>query len=189
MKKLTLFFIVLPCFAWADAGIFADRELDQGRLSRDLVAAGLTCRTGQTNRVVEDGKAVLETVLGELLIRALDASGRKILLDSNGAEVHPSDARPRTTARYIWLDCDQVIDRAAVQGVLDSHDVSPMWRDRRKQSGRRYAKGKLEKAFEDVDIVLMRSIRDARNTLAGQIDAMTLAQLKAFDVRTWAGWP
>lgn len=81
-----------------------------------------------------------------------------------------------------------IVDPDAKTAVIDMDSVANSWRDRRKQDSRRHAKGLLEEAFEAVDIVLMGSIRDARNTLAGQIDAMTLAKLKALDVRSWSGW-
>ena len=100
---------------------FVSRKVAVDVLSQELEAVGYTCNIYQSNRVVEDGAVVLETQLGERLTRAIRA-GRKVLLDANNNEVFPGDARPRTTEHYILIDCNEVMDRATVQAVLDAHD-------------------------------------------------------------------
>lgn len=139
MKVAIVFLLVLWVLpATAAEFNFMDREIDAKALSKELLSAGFTCRISQTNRVIEGGVVVLETHAGEKLTRAVNAAGRKMLLDAEGNEVHPSDARQRKTARYIRLNCDEAINLTVVQGILNAHvsqskPVEPTAEERRRQ--------------------------------------------------------
>ena len=190
MRIIALFFILIPSLAWADIGTFTDRELDHRQLAQELAAVGFICSIGQTDRVIENDMVVLETKMGERLAREVRA-GRKVLLDAEGNIIHPSNARPRKTARYIRLDCNEVIDRTAVQGILDAHDVTPMWRRKLRTAATTEAVERLKAA----STVLVRNdamaakLQTALDRFITEIDAMTLTDLKALDVSAWAGWP
>jgi len=89
---------------------FVYREVVVELLLQELEAVGYSCDIFQSDRIVENGLVVLETQSGERLTHAL-RRGRKVLLDANDNEVFPGDARPRTTERYISIDCNEAIDR------------------------------------------------------------------------------
>lgn len=146
MRTLLFLLVLLPGLARADVAFFPARELDHTRLFQEFMGVGLTCHIIQTNRVIEGGRVVLETIAGEKLGRVVTA-GQKILLNTvTGKRVRISDARPRLTTRYIRLDCKEPIDASLAQVVLDSHDMTPTWRARRlaeaqAESARREALG------------------------------------------------
>jgi len=167
---------------------FVSREVAVELLVRELEAVGYTCDISQSNRVVEDGAVVLETESGERLMRSIRA-GRKVLLDANGNEVSPGDARPRTTERYILIDCNEVIDREKVQAVLDAHDVSPQWRDDRKGEALTKAKALINPSSSlTTSADWIKTVQKTLDDLHVAIDTMDLAALKTLDVRAWAGW-
>ena len=190
VREIVILLAVIPTLAWADIGAFPNRELDQTKLAQELVFVGFTCRIMQTDRVIENNMVVLESQSGEAVTRTVNSSGRKVLLDSTGNIVHPSDARPRETTRYIRLDCDEVIDRAVVQGVLDTHDVTPMWRRKLKTEAETEAVTRLRTASTVLvtNTAQAKLLQTALDDLYDAIDAMALDDLKALDVTNWVGW-
>ena len=168
---------------------FVSREVAVELLVRELEAVGYTCSIFQSDRVVEDGAVVLETESGERLMRSTRA-GRKVLLDANRNEVSPGNARPRTTERYISIDCNEVIDREKIQAVLDAHDVTPQWRDDRKGEALIKAKALLNPSSSlTTSADWIKTVQKALDDLYVAMDTMTLADLKVLDLGTWSGWP
>lgn len=169
---------------------FPYREVVTRQLFDELVVAGYTCKIAHSNRVFEDGVVVLETQAGERLTRAMRV-GHSVLRDGNGVEVPPGDARPRKTAqRHIWIYCNEEIDRATVQAVLDAHDVTPKLRDDRKAEALVEAKALINPgASLATPANRIAAVQESLDDLYDAIAAMTLADLKEFNVKTWAGWP
>lgn len=168
---------------------FVYREVVVELLLQELEAVGYSCDIFQSDRIVENGLVVLETQSGERLTHAL-RRGRKVLLDANDNEVFPGDARPRTTERYISIDCNEAIDREKVQAVLDAHDVTPQWRDDRKAEALIKAKALINPSSSlTTSADRIKIVQEALDDLYVAIDTMTLADLKAFKVGAWSGWP